>query len=308
MTTFYSAGKLLITGEYVILDGALALALPTKLGQSLEIMPIAESQLIWTSYDADNSIWFETQYNIQDIIVASPEKDENEISEVLKQLLISARRLNPEFLLDAITNGTGYRIDTRLEFSRHWGLGSSSTLINNLAQWANVDAFRLSELSFGGSGYDIACAQHKTALTYQLLPQSRDIKTIKFEPPFLNHLYFVYLNKKQNSRDGIAMYRKNEPNKHNQIDQISEITSQILNCKDFDGFIGLLEAHESIIGQTIQQPPIKERLFKDFKGAIKSLGAWGGDFVLVASKEDPKEYFYTKGYKTIIRYKDFIKS
>ena len=33
--TFYSNGKLLITGEYVVLDGAKALALPTKFGQSL---------------------------------------------------------------------------------------------------------------------------------------------------------------------------------------------------------------------------------------------------------------------------------
>ena len=31
--TFYSNGKLLITGEYVVLDGAKALALPTKFGQ-----------------------------------------------------------------------------------------------------------------------------------------------------------------------------------------------------------------------------------------------------------------------------------
>ena len=31
---FYSNGKLLITGEYVILDGALSLAVPSLLGQS----------------------------------------------------------------------------------------------------------------------------------------------------------------------------------------------------------------------------------------------------------------------------------
>ena len=30
---FFSPGKLLLTSEYVVLDGALALALPTKLGQ-----------------------------------------------------------------------------------------------------------------------------------------------------------------------------------------------------------------------------------------------------------------------------------
>ena len=35
--TFYSNGKLLLTGEYVVLDGATALAIPTKYGQYLEI-------------------------------------------------------------------------------------------------------------------------------------------------------------------------------------------------------------------------------------------------------------------------------
>jgi len=40
--TFYSHGKLLLTAEYVILDGAKALALPTKFGQEMEISPISE--------------------------------------------------------------------------------------------------------------------------------------------------------------------------------------------------------------------------------------------------------------------------
>ena len=35
--TFYSNGKLLITGEYLVLDGAKAFALPTKFGQNLII-------------------------------------------------------------------------------------------------------------------------------------------------------------------------------------------------------------------------------------------------------------------------------
>ena len=34
---FYSNGKLLITGEYFVLNGALSLALPTVYGQHLEI-------------------------------------------------------------------------------------------------------------------------------------------------------------------------------------------------------------------------------------------------------------------------------
>ena len=37
---FYSNGKLLLTAEYLVLDGAKALALPTKFGQDLEVKKI----------------------------------------------------------------------------------------------------------------------------------------------------------------------------------------------------------------------------------------------------------------------------
>jgi mevalonate kinase len=39
MQQFYAPGKLLITGEYAVLDGAWALALPTRLGQTLTVTP-----------------------------------------------------------------------------------------------------------------------------------------------------------------------------------------------------------------------------------------------------------------------------
>ena len=51
---------------------------------------------------------------------------------------------------------------------------------------------------------------------------------------------------------------------------------------------------------------VKLRLFSDFKGTIKSLGAWGGDFVLVFSKEDPTIYFKNKGFETIVTYSEMI--
>jgi hypothetical protein len=47
-------------------------------------------------------------------------------------------------------------------------LGTSSTLINNIAQWFGIDAYELLWKSFGGSGYDIASAQHNKPIVYQL--------------------------------------------------------------------------------------------------------------------------------------------
>ena len=51
---------------------------------------------------------------------------------------------------------------------------------------------------------------------------------------------------------------------------------------------------------------VKEALFPDFKGIVKSLGAWGGDFVLVISNDNPKAYFNSKGYEIIIPYSKMI--
>lgn len=51
---------------------------------------------------------------------------------------------------------------------------------------------------------------------------------------------------------------------------------------------------------------IKEVAFPDFKGVVKSLGAWGGDFVMAIAKEDPKDYFVSKGYETILTYDEMI--
>ena len=59
---FYSNGKLLITGEYLVLDGANAFALPTKFGQNLIVEKGSPQKIKWTSLDADGNIWFEDTF------------------------------------------------------------------------------------------------------------------------------------------------------------------------------------------------------------------------------------------------------
>jgi len=85
-------------------------------------------------------------------------------------------------------------------------LGTSSTLINNIAQWLQIDAFELLNNSFGGSGYDIACAQYDTPIFYRLENQKPNVTPVDFQPQFASNLYFVYLNQKQNSKNAIAAY------------------------------------------------------------------------------------------------------
>lgn len=299
--TFYSNGKLLITGEYLVLDGALALAIPTKYGQSLSVEPFESNQLKWESFDHNGSLWFEADFSLKNGFQFSDVKD-HAIAERLIEILNAAKKQNPSFLNDL----TGSKLETRLDFPRNWGLGTSSTLINNISQWADIDPYKLLEETFGGSGYDIACAQHNMPITYQLEKIGRTITEHAFNPKFKDDLYFVFLNRKQNSRDGITTYKKNKINNNSAISEINAITNDMISCTCLDTFKFLMQSHEIIIADIIKRKPVKELLFEDFKGSIKSLGAWGGDFVLVASEDNPQHYFKEKGFDIVIPYRDMV--
>src|SRR6478752_6604734 len=162
--TFYSNGKLLITGEYLVLDGAKSLALPTKFGQNLILVKGDNQEIKWKSHDADGSIWFEETIPFSAITSTTPSEEES-VKNTLITILRKAYQLNP----DVILNSEGYIVSTQLTFPKKWGLGTSSTLINNIAQWFAIDAFNLLKNSFGGSGYDIACAQNDCPILYHLV-------------------------------------------------------------------------------------------------------------------------------------------
>ena len=301
---FYSNGKLLITGEYLVLDGAKAFALPTKKGQNLVIEDGHNNQIIWKSYDADGSIWFDDTILFSEITTAEKTKEDS-IRATLIKILREAYLLNSDY----ITKSNGFKITTQLTFPRNWGLGTSSTLINNIAQWLKIDAFKLLKNSFGGSGYDIACAQNDTPIIYQLDRGVPTSKQITFNPQFTNQLYFVYLNKKQSSKNAIAAYKINKKNNLSRTIAINDvITSEVLNATTIQSFASAIQKHEVQMSIILETQTIKESLFPDFNGVIKSLGAWGGDFVLVLSEDNPSEYFAAKGYETIVTYKDMILS
>ena len=299
---FYSNGKLLITGEYLVLDGATAFALPTKFGQKLIIEEGKNQEIQWKSYDSDGSNWFEDTISFADI-----SKERNSESESVKSTLIAilheAFVLNPDF----INISEGYTITTELGFPKSWGLGTSSTLINNTAQWLQIDAFTLLNNSFGGSGYDIACAQNDTPILYHLEQGKPIVEKVIFNPVFTTDLYFVYLNKKQSSKNAITAYNINK--KHNLVRTIAsndKITFDALKATTLKAFALAIEKHEINMSNILEMQTVKESLFPDFSGTIKSLGAWGGDFVMVISDENPDNYFSSKGYHIIIPYDEMI--
>jgi len=298
---FYSNGKLLLTGEYAVLDGAKSLALPTKFGQTLSIIKIGKPELIWKSLDEKGDVWFECYFDLKKRWY-SKDPHISKIQQTLTEILIEAKKMNPDFL----SNSGGFEVETRMSFPRDWGLGSSSTLINNIALWANVDPYQLLGNTFGGSGYDIACAQHNYPIAYQLKNGRPKVEKVVFDPEFKESLFFVHLNKKQDSREGITQYKKLKIDTDNLTKIISGITDEIIACETLVDFETLISKHESVISNALQIPTIKDSLFPEFKGSIKSLGAWGGDFILATGNEASMAYFRIKGYSTIIPYAKMI--
>jgi len=299
---FYSHGKLLVAGEYVVLDGAMAFALPTVQGQSLHVEPIEEPVLYWTSYDVDGTIWMQEKVCIEQFLTDEKVLGTDYLQTLVK-VLRAAHRQNPKIL----QKRQGFKVVSKLTFPRLWGLGTSSTWINNVAQWFEINPYQLLQESFGGSGYDIACAQYRSPLFYQLTdPYHPKVELIDFKPVFAQQLYFVYLNEKQSSRAAIEAYRAKKGLIGNEIQRITDISRALAKTADVEEFKRLLREHEAILGTILETQPIQERLFADFNGAIKSLGAWGGDFILVVSATNPTAYFRDKGYATVIPYHQMI--
>lgn len=293
----------MLTGEYFVLDGAKSLAFPTKKGQKMVVKSAKGSDLIWKSYDEKGECWFESQISLYDF--SAVKTTNQEVSKKLQNILKNAVRLNSEFL----NNWNAFKIETYLEFNRTWGLGSSSSLIYLVAEWADVNPFLLHFKVSDGSGYDIACAGADSPITYALQDDSLHYEEIDFEPGFRENLYFVHLNEKQSSDEAVKNYSKNVKNKKAIAKEISALTDKVIACTDFNKFCALLEEHENIISKSLDLKTVHNERFSDFSGITKSLGAWGGDFVLAASDKpeaDVKKYFSTKGYNTVLKYEEII--
>ncbi len=288
----------MLSGEYAVLYGAKALALPTKKGQSLEIDPNkGKSYHSWQAFDNQNKVWLEVNFslNLQNII----DTNDDIKAEFLQKILFEIYKFKPELF------GRALNFKTILEFDPNWGLGSSSTLINNLANWSGIEALDLLKKTFGGSGYDIAVAKEKKALIYQLKNNFPVWKTMEFNNDFLDQIYFVYLNRKQNSREAIKLIN-NKKIPDEIIERISQITEQLSGERSLNEFKNLLEEHEQILSKILSKPTIKDQYFSDYLGTIKSLGAWGGDFIMAVGSSKTPDYFKEKGFRKVFKYRDFI--
>ncbi|HET6558283.1 MAG TPA: GYDIA family GHMP kinase [Prolixibacteraceae bacterium] len=300
-STWHAGGKLLLSGEYFVLHGAKALALPLKLGQNLSVVEGTDSGILHWKALYKEEVWFECEMSPADFTViksSDPEK-----ASTLCLVFKTIREMNPEFHPQA---GTDF--ETTLDADPEWGFGSSSTLISLLSQWAEVDPFQLNETLFGGSGFDIACAMANGPILYT---KGMPAQPIRLSYPFAKQLLLIYSGKKKNTLPEVSSFLQNSPPQKPLIEKISALSDQFALCQDQQTFDKLIGQHEDMVGQLLGQQPVKEKLFPDFQGQVKSLGAWGGDYYLAscaASVRESKKYFENKGLSVIFRWTELIKT
>jgi mevalonate kinase len=295
-------GKLLITGEYAVLHGAKALAIPCRFGQSFEFVQseILSETLDWFSYNMYGECWFSGTYskNNQRWVQVSDITTGARLASILQFLSWN----NSPFLC---------KISTHLDYPAEWGLGSSSTLIWALGNYFNVDSFAINRTIFKGSGYDIACAGADTPIYYHLNAEGNSIvEPTSWNPSFEKDIHFVYLGKKQSSLEALNKYQKQAKPDGGLIEKISQLSENLQHCLDNkEQCISILDAHEVLMSEHLKQPRIQHLYFSDFNGVVKSLGAWGGDFVMAVSRKGAdSSYFYEKGYTTVIPFSRMLKS
>ena len=335
---YKSNGKFLLTGEYLVLKGATALALPLKKGQSLEAETLDSNDnlIYWDAFYKSTDNGQQTTDIVHDLVQSSEFRvqgsefnshnhwfsvvldkndfsirrtDDKEKAERLSDILSKAKSLNENIFTDA----HDYKFSTHLDFNPQWGLGSSSTLINNIAEWADINPYKLLNLTFKGSGYDIACAKYNHPIFFRVMtntPQaiSQNIEVANFDPIFKDNLYFVYHGYKQNTAREIKAFLSKEKKYTEEIKSISEISRILPEIQTLRDFCYFIKVHEEITAACLEQKRLK-KYFNDFEGEVKSLGAWGGDFFLVATEWDEKKvkkYFDSKDLNIVFRYQDIV--
>lgn len=292
-----ACGKLMISGEYLVLDGARTWAIPTKYGQSIKANPSPGAGLKWKSIDHHGKTWFEGLWDGKGTLLDFSDAD---TAETLHSLLhfAQAKGVNPF---------AGWNVTTSVDFPREWGLGTSSSLVALLSKWLEVDPFELFNSSLTGSGYDVAVAYYNRGCVFRKTDTGNEVVNVDHVPSFANQLYFVYSGQKQSSHREVLRYSHLDANKRiSRVPRINELTQSLLTTKDLGEFQSAMREHESILGTILERQPLNEK-WSEIQGALKHLGAWGGDFFLLATEhKSDLEVLKEKGVEQIIPWREMM--
>jgi mevalonate kinase len=303
MEPLYAHGKLLISAEYMVLHGSKALAVPLQLGQSLKRRRSPDqNKFSWKAFNHDR-LWFSATLDPRNIkVIAS---DDPIKAEYLCRMIRACIDMMPSFQEDLYK----WDVETYLEFSPEWGFGSSSTLTALLSEWAEVNPLDLHFMTSEGSGYDVACAIAHGPIVYRLREDAPHYQHVVFHPPFSRQLYFAWLGSKQPTAIHLKKVAEKIKPDYETIHRFSVLTEEMMQSQELEHFQSLIEEHEEVLSGLLEMERVSISRFPGLHGTVKSLGAWGGDFVLIASELPERElfdYLYQQEIEVIFRYQDLV--
>lgn len=305
--TFTASGKLLLFGEYLVLRGAQSVAAPLRFGQQLHITQHQAETIEWTAYE-QQKVWLKLTLS-PDLEVTEhwcKHEQHGEAAQTVRKLLQLIRREKPALRLP----GLSFRFD--IDFDRDFGFGTSSTLISLISQWSGVNPYLLLSESFGGSGFDIAAATAPGPVLYQTdglsAHANREVRAINLRKNITRHLLFVYTGVKQVSKKEVASFDALTVSS-GAIDAMNAIVDQVIRCNDIEVFEDLMGESEDLLSGILKTPAIRSGNLSDYPFAMKSLGAWGGDFLMATFRDErqARKYFVKKGMSPIFSYEQLIK-
>jgi mevalonate kinase len=235
--------------------------------------------LLFEAKDNQNNSWLSCRFDLPTFQVLDLELQSNEEVNRLKQIFQKAD-------LSHWKIGKSYRIETKLDFDRVYGLGSSSTLITLMSKYLNLNALQLQFDVFGGSGYDAAVGMIKKPIVYWLTEDDSNWQFWEMKTELSENWEVVFLGKKMDSRKSIAEVQ----------DALNEIAEDEFYTAQFDHILKLtryasdklsmeasLEMYQKLLSESIHldTPYVTLEILPVNGGLCKWLGAWGGDMILV---------------------------
>ncbi|MBK6344390.1 MAG: hypothetical protein IPF68_00385 [Bacteroidales bacterium] len=93
--SFHAKGKILLTGEYLVLKGAEALAVPLMVGQGIIIERGSKGDILSWSASDTRGIWFKGEFRLPDLEMVYV--TDQIIANRLKGILLAAREVESSF-------------------------------------------------------------------------------------------------------------------------------------------------------------------------------------------------------------------
>lgn len=272
----------MLAGEYLVSRGMEGLAFPVKAGQWLKVWETynqGNGKLIWQAAGKDGQIWFKAEIDTDIMHISATTQDDT--AKTLIQLLQTIKNRIPDFF-----EHKTFRIETELEFDKHSGLGTSSTLVVLLSQWSGVNPFELQKEVFGGSAYDIAVCQTGKPIVYWLSDGKPCWAPFSLNTEWTGNWNLVFPGTKVNSREALvdtdekAALVMTNPMFRWQLEQILKGLKSPGNKMMLEAglemwqgmlstFLGLKRTYDNL--GIVPVPG----------GLCKYLGAWGGDVMVV---------------------------